>query len=122
MLVAVVVAVVFESEELPKADWFAFLPAIFRGGALPLRSVFAKLPPPAEPGCFCVGWRQWLGLMGSKSGLLSVFASFASYVLCSVDSFEPAAAAAPCCIFRLLRTPLLRCIDELVTMAGSPYV
>lgn len=46
-VVPLVVAVVFESEELPKGP--VFLDIIMRGWALPLRSVLEKLPL-AEPG------------------------------------------------------------------------
>ena len=38
-----------------------------------------------------------------------------------MDSFEEAAAALSNCFF-LLRTPVLRCIEEFVIMAGRPYV
>ena len=52
---ASVVAVVFESEEFAKAlDPTILLVMILRGGALPFRSVLAKLPL-AEPGSFIVG-------------------------------------------------------------------
>ena len=57
--VASVVAVVLESEELPKACAAPLIlfDMTFRGGALPFRNVLAKLPF-AEPGSFKAGWRQ----------------------------------------------------------------
>ncbi len=51
--VVAVVAVVFESVVAPKVEGDPLF-TIFRGGALPLRSVLEKVPP-ADPGYFTDG-------------------------------------------------------------------
>lgn len=55
--VVAVVAVVLESDKLPKVDGLLFLLAIFRGGALPFLSELVKLPPPIPSYLLC-GYRQ----------------------------------------------------------------
>ena len=118
----VVSAVVFESaEEFPKIfagttpTWTPTptlpLLTILRGGALPLRSVLAKLPF-AEPGSFIVGCRQWLGLIGNKSGLLSDVSL--SLFDCKFLVFS--------CYFFLFKRPGWPYKAGLESIAGSPYV
>ena len=110
-LVAVVVAVVFESDELPNEDCTPVLITL-RCWALPFQRVLAKFVL-AVPGNLLVGCLQCDGLIGRSKGLLSD-------ILPSSSRFYFKFWAVYC--FFLAKTVELRFIDELESMAGRPYV